>query len=121
MVHVSRLKPYKDNGQPIHAPELEFDQDGIPTFEADFIVGEKVSKIRKKDVRFFHVRWTGYGPEHDTWEEEKDILGPNLIPTWRIKVPGPTQAIVTLKNSAGRAKRKPKVLPKRTAPGTVPI
>ena len=121
VVHVSRLKPYKDNGQPIHAPELEFDQDGIPTFEADSIVGEKVSKIRKKDVRFFLVRWTGYGPEHDTWEEEKDILGPNLIPTWRIKVPGPTQAIVTLKNSAGRAKRKPKVLPKRTAPGTVPI
>ena len=111
--HVSLLKPYKDNGQPINTPELDFDQQGLPTFEAEAIVGEKTSKLRGKLTRYFLVRWTGYGPEHDTWEKEEDILGPELIPKWRLLNPGPAQTTTTLKTSAGKPKRAPRTVPSK--------
>ena len=89
--HVCLLKPYVPDGRPIHRPPTEVDMDGVPTYVAEAIVGEKLTKEKDRDemVRYFKVHWKGYTPESDSWEPESYILGPELIPRWRETHPGP--------------------------------
>lgn len=32
-----------------------------------------------RNVRCFLVRWSGFGPEHDTWERESNLLCPHIL------------------------------------------
>ena len=88
--HVSLLKEFVPRpGQVPQRPAIRVDADGVPVFEAEAIVQEKVKTSRGRTVRSFLVRWKGYSALDDTWEEEADILSPTLIREWRKKHPGP--------------------------------
>ena len=64
--HVSLLRPYHDQGghQP---PPVTILMDGEPEHEVQSILGHRQENKRSKS---YLVRWTGYGPEYDTWESE---------------------------------------------------
>ena len=64
--HVSLLKPYHEDGthQP---PPVTILLDGEQEFEVEQVLDHRQEGKRSKS---FLVRWTGYGPEHDTWEPE---------------------------------------------------
>lgn len=84
--HVSLLKEWKGRpGEKPKRPAITVDADGVPIFEAHAIVDEEV----KHGKRMFLIRWTGYGPEADTWEQMENILSNGLIEDWRKKRPGP--------------------------------
>ena len=42
---------------------------GQPLFEVSHIISDKVTK----GVKFCLVRYTGYGPEHDTWIKATEL------------------------------------------------
>jgi hypothetical protein len=87
---VSLLKAYQSRpGIPTRMPELSVDQDGVPIFEVDRIVGEQFMTVHGRRQRCFLLRWKGYSELDDTWETEQNILSPSLIQTWRRTHPGP--------------------------------
>jgi hypothetical protein len=88
--HVSLLKPYvaKDGKIPC-IPVLSVDADGVPEFEVERILDEKIMTISRQKKRCFLLRWKGYSELDDTWEKEDDILSPTLIKEWRRTHPGP--------------------------------
>ena len=63
--HVSLLKSYKETGlyQP---PPCTLFIDG----DVQYDVAESIDVRSRGRDRDFLVRWTGYGPENDTWEPE---------------------------------------------------
>ena len=73
--HVSLLKLYNEQGthQP---PPVTILMDGGQEHEVELILDHK-AKNRSKS---YLVRWTGYGPEHDTWEPEASLRNcPELV------------------------------------------
>ncbi len=64
--HVSLLKTYHEDGshQP---PPVTILMDGEQEHEVERILDHRQEGRRSKS---YLVRWTGYGPEHDTWEPE---------------------------------------------------
>ena len=66
--HVSLLHPYKSDGTVQPPPPILVE--GEEEFEVDMILDHKDRRVRTKGhKRECLVRWAGYGPEHDTWEE----------------------------------------------------
>ena len=64
--HVSLLKPYHEDGT--HQPSpVTIRLDGEQEFEVEQVLDHRQEGKRSKS---YLVRWTGYGPEHDTWEPE---------------------------------------------------
>ena len=64
---VSRLELYHDSIQaPLPLPQM-ITEEGEPLFEISHILSDKVTK----GVKFYLVRYAGYGPEHDTWVKAK--------------------------------------------------
>ena len=110
--HVSLLKHYKPDGKPIEHPPMEFDTEGLPVFEAAALVNEKTTKEHGQVITWFLVRWKNYSPDHDTWEKEEDILGPDLIEEWRSSGrTGPKPRPRTKLTSAGKQPRSQQALP----------
>ena len=64
--HVSLLRLYHEDGthQP---PPVTILLDGEQEFEVEQVLDHRQEGKRSKS---YLVRWTGYGPEHDTWEPE---------------------------------------------------
>ena len=64
--HVSLLKHYHEEGnhQP---PPVTILMDGEQEHEVQTILDHRQENKRSKA---YLVRWTGYGPEHDSWEPE---------------------------------------------------
>ena len=46
-----------------------------PVYEAELLLAEQAVESGRR----FLVRWAGFGPEHDTWEEESHILDTALV------------------------------------------
>jgi hypothetical protein len=86
--HVSLLRPYVSDGrvQPPPVATLE----GEEEFEVERILDHR-SRHRNKTE--FLVRWSGYGPEHDTWEPEEGLVNaPEILREyWRYVGRGPTR------------------------------
>lgn len=52
-------------------------------WEIDMIVAEKVRKNGARQVPFYRVRYTGYGPEHDEWIPKHWLRNaPEIMKRW---------------------------------------
>jgi hypothetical protein len=83
--HVALLKPYhkSDRVQPL-PPPLTF-QGADNVFEVERILLHRDVKRGKRTVREFLIKWQGYGPEHNTWEPERNLVNCSEVLTeyWR--------------------------------------
>ncbi len=70
--HFSLIKPYKSDGrtQPPPAPDIVGD---LPEFIVDTVLRHRWVRRGRQSKLEFMVRWLGYGPEHNTWEEELNL------------------------------------------------
>lgn len=51
------------------------DMSDSEVYEVEAIVGHR----RRKGKMYFRIRWVGYPPEDDTWEEEGNLMCPELV------------------------------------------
>jgi hypothetical protein len=71
--HVSLLKEWKATGTRQPPPPVVV-ADGEVEYDVERILDDRqVKKGGKVIARQFLVRWSGYGPEHDTWEPEENL------------------------------------------------
>ena len=92
--HVSLLKPFHTRpGQIPVCPEYDVDQNGVPLFVPQAIVKEKQSKLGRRMVRFFLIRWQGLSFENDSWIKESELQDISLILKWRQTHPGPVPQV----------------------------
>ncbi len=72
--HVSLLKPYRSNGTvqpPVILPDVV---DNTMIFEVEALLDHRDRKSRSNRLRReYLVKWAGYGPEHNTWEPERNL------------------------------------------------
>ena len=77
--HVSLIKPYLSNGL-VQPPPSSMDYiDDEPIFQVDCLLDKRLSKKGNRKETQYLVKWTGYGPEHNTWEPSYNILDKSLI------------------------------------------
>ena len=79
--HVSAIKPYHSDGsyQPPPLPELI---EGEPEWEVDFIENTRLVGGRANSRQYL-VHWLGFGPEHATWEPQRNLKNaPEIIKTF---------------------------------------
>ena len=70
--HVSLLKPYLND--PHHSPPPPPDVvDGELEYTVDRVLDHRDKRIGRRSVREYLVKWTGYGPEHNTWEPQTNM------------------------------------------------
>ena len=70
--HVSLLKPYRSDGT-VKPPPAELLPPEADEFEVEMLLGHRDKKVKKKNFREYLVQWTGYEPEHNTWEPESEL------------------------------------------------
>ena len=60
------------------------DFDALPEYEVDKIVAERMRKGRNgRRILIYHLRYTNYGPEDDTWETKQHLKNaPEILDTW---------------------------------------
>ena len=72
--HVSLLKEYDGRRAPKTPPVPEVLQDGAePEYEVDKILQHREKKKGRTMGKEYFVLWSGYGPEHCTWEPEAHL------------------------------------------------
>ena len=83
--HVSLLKHFKSDGEPVPIQPLAYDKDGSPLWEVDRIINERVVKVYKKRHVEYLVQGTGFAAEHDTWESAEYIkeAAPQVVDVWQ--------------------------------------
>lgn len=69
--HVSLIKPYHSDGRVQPAEPIVVD--GELEWEVDLILAHRERKRGKGIRREYLVKWTGYGPEHNSWEPERSM------------------------------------------------
>ena len=67
--HVSLLEPYRSDGR-CQPPPVTLFLDGDEQFEIEAVLAVREPRHNRKE---FLVKWLGYGPEHNTWEPEKNL------------------------------------------------
>ena len=72
--HVSLLQPYRDDGRVQPPPPAVF-VDGEPEYEVQSIIDHRDvrSGRGRTQMREYLIKWLGYGPEHNTWEPDKNL------------------------------------------------
>jgi RNase H-like domain found in reverse transcriptase/Reverse transcriptase (RNA-dependent DNA polymerase)/Integrase zinc binding domain/Chromo (CHRromatin Organisation MOdifier) domain/Retroviral aspartyl protease/Integrase core domain len=76
--HVSLLKPYRSDGrvQPPPPPVL-LNED--LAYHVERILTHRERKYGKTLRKEYLIKWLGYGPEHNTWEPERNLHCADLI------------------------------------------
>ena len=70
--HVNLLRPYHRGRTPI-PPPLPILVEGEYQFEVERILLHRDRKVGTSKRREYYVKWTGFGPEHCTWEQESNL------------------------------------------------
>jgi Chromo (CHRromatin Organisation MOdifier) domain len=79
--HISLLHKYADNTRLGAPPPLVMLEDGTLEYEAECILD--VALTAKGKPKKYLVRWTGYGPEHNSWEPVQNVQhSQELIAEW---------------------------------------
>jgi hypothetical protein len=88
--HVSLLKPYRSDGavQPPQVVNLPDTVDDTLVYEVEALLDHRDKRTRSRVLtREYLVKWTGYGPEHNTWEPERNLdnCAQRLTEYWRLR------------------------------------
>jgi hypothetical protein len=81
--HASLLTPYNET----NAYGLNFLEpppnliEGEPEWEVEMILGDRIYKKKKQ----YLIRWKGYAPAHDSWEDESGIHASDLITKYKLR------------------------------------
>ena len=69
--HVNLVKPYRNDGR-VQPPPPPIEIDDSLEYEVERVLDDRNvgGKSSKKE---FLIKWQGYGPEHNTWEPEKNL------------------------------------------------
>lgn len=71
--HISLLREYHSDGTVQPPPPLLIE--GEEEFEVDRLLDHRDKYVNKtRTAREYLVKWLGYGPEHNTWEPENNLL-----------------------------------------------
>ena len=72
--HVSLLKPYRSDGS-VQPPDPHYIMGG-EEYEVEEILTHRMRKFgrAKHETQEFLIKWLGYGPEHNTWEPESNVM-----------------------------------------------
>ena len=73
MFHVSLLRPYVDNGE-TEPPPLPEVIEGEVEYVVEDILSHRVVGSGKRARKQYLVKWQGYGPEHNSWEPEANLV-----------------------------------------------
>ncbi len=66
---LSLLEPYRDAGR-CQPPPVTLFLDGDVQYEIEAMLAVREKRHNRKE---FHVKWLGYGPEHNSWEPEANL------------------------------------------------
>lgn len=82
--HVSLLKPYHRDGrvEPLRPPELIDDE---PEWEVDWILEHRLVKRGRKNKVEYLIKFVGYGPEHNLWQDDMSNCADSVDDYWAIK------------------------------------
>ena len=70
--HVSLLKAYRRDGR-VQPPLPPIEVDGELEFEVEAILEHRDLRRGGRTRREYLIKWLGYGPEHNTWEPERNV------------------------------------------------
>ena len=77
--NIEHLKKYEESGpewgERTRMPESRRSRIESEEFEVEAIVGHR----RKRNALQFLVRWSGYGPQFDTWEPSKGLKNASIV------------------------------------------
>eukprot|EP00316_Scyphosphaera_apsteinii_P016042 CAMPEP_0119347558 /NCGR_PEP_ID=MMETSP1333-20130426/108586_1 /TAXON_ID=418940 /ORGANISM="Scyphosphaera apsteinii, Strain RCC1455" /LENGTH=382 /DNA_ID=CAMNT_0007360107 /DNA_START=94 /DNA_END=1240 /DNA_ORIENTATION=+ len=68
-------------------------------FQVERLLSQRTIRLKGRPRRQFLVRWLGYGPAEDTWEDEANIHDRSLICEFELKQP-PHEAGIKLEKAA---------------------
>jgi hypothetical protein len=70
--HVSLLEPYKSEGR-VPPPPPPIEVEGALEYEVETIEKHRFSGTKRPKTSYL-IAWKGYGPEHNSWEPEKNVV-----------------------------------------------
>jgi len=111
---VSLLKPYSPD--PHHTPPPPPDVvDGELEYTVERVLDHRDRRQGRCLVREYLIRWTGYGPEHNTWEPQSNMASATeaIAEYWDL--------ISSKRTAQDEAKRKKKDTSKEAGPRTVEL
>ena len=88
VLNIEHLEKYKESPSEFgERPQLKtnrLDFDALPEYEVDRIVAERTRKGRNgRKIPIYHLRYTNYGPESDTWETRQNLKNaPDILHDW---------------------------------------
>ena len=106
--HVSLLKPYKANGRVKPPPPPVIENHNI-SYEVECVLQYEVRRSRSRPVKFYLIKWLGYGLEHNSWEPESNLSPEVLKEYWDSVV----RANERLSRHGVGCESLPDILPKR--------
>ena len=98
MWHVAYLKAYKSDSRKA-PPSLPDMIDGELEWEVERILKHRTRKHGKKQITEYLIRWKGYGPEHDLWQDDVDNTPELLKEYWDGKSASTRQHVSCLRTS----------------------
>ena len=70
--HVSLLEPYRTDGR-VQPPPPPVELEGALEYEVESILSHRFRGRRRPRASYL-VSWKGYGPEHNSWEPEENVV-----------------------------------------------
>ena len=70
--HVSLLEPYRSDGR-VQPPPPPIELEGALEYEVESILSHRFRGRRHPRASYL-VAWKGYGPEHNSWEPEENVV-----------------------------------------------
>ena len=78
MFHLSLLEPYRSDGR-VQPPPPPIELEGVLEYEVETILGHRFRGRRHPRASYL-IAWKGYGPEHNSWEPERNVVNaPELV------------------------------------------